>query len=98
MWTRFESSQFQIVDTGVLHKKLRIKPEQERDSRYFDLSSNLLASAPHKKNPYPFAQAVQSVLDFIAPEDAEPKSLDPKSFAQDCFLTELDENVFIKAL
>lgn len=83
---------------GVLRKKLRIQSEQERDSRYLDLSYNLLAAKLYKEIPYPSIQAVQTVLDFIAPEDAKHKSLDPKSFVEDGLVRELDENGFIKAL
>jgi ABC-type nitrate/sulfonate/bicarbonate transport system substrate-binding protein len=83
---------------GVLRKKLRIQSEQERDSRYLELFYNLLASKLYREIPYPSTQAIQTVLDFIASEDAKDEALDPKSFIDDSLVRELDENGFIKSL
>jgi len=83
---------------GVLRKKLRIQSEQERDSRYLELSYNLLASKLYREFPYPSIPAVQSVLEFIAPEDTKRKAVDVKSFIDDSLVRELDENGFIKSL
>lgn len=83
---------------AVLRKKLRIQSEQERDSRYLELSYNLLASKLYREVPYPSIQAVQTVLDFIGPEDPKHKALDAKAFVEDSLVRELDENGFIKSL
>ena len=83
---------------AVLRKKLRIQSEQERDSRYLELSYNLLASKLYKDVPYPSLQAVQSVLDFIGSEDPKHKPLDAKVFVEDSLVKELDESGFIKSI
>ena len=60
---------------GVLRKKLRIQSEQERDSRYLELSYNLLASKLYRDIPYPSIPAVQTVLGFIGAESPKQKAL-----------------------
>lgn len=83
---------------GVLRKKLRIQSEQERDSRYLELSYDLLASKFYKDAPYPSLPAIQSVLDFIAADEPKLKGADPKAFIDDSLIRELDQSGFIKSL
>ena len=82
----------------VMRKKLRIQSEQERDSRYLELSYNLLASTFYNEVPYPSLKGVQTIIDKIAEEDPKVKERDPKSFVDDSLVKELDDSGFIKAL
>ena len=82
----------------VMRKKLRIQSEQERDSRYLELSYNLLASTFYNDAPYPSLRGVQTILDKLAEEDPKLKERDPKSFIDESLVKELDDSGFIKAL
>ncbi len=82
----------------VMRKKLRIQSEQERDSRYLELSYNLLASTFYNEVPYPSLKGVQTILDKIGEEEPKVKERDAKSFVDDSFVKELDDSGFIKAL
>jgi NitT/TauT family transport system substrate-binding protein len=82
----------------VMRQKLRIQSEQERDSRYLELSYNLLASTFYNEVPYPSLKGVQTIVDKIAEEDPKVKERDPKSFVDDSLVKELDDSGFIKAL
>ncbi len=81
-----------------MRKKLRIQSEQERDSRYLELSYNLLASTFYNEVPYPSLKGVQTILDKIGEEEPKVKERDAKSFVDDSFVKELDDSGFIKAL
>ncbi len=83
---------------AILRKKLRIQSEQERDSRYLELSYDLLASKFYKDVPYPSLPSIQSVLDFIATDEPKLKGANPKAFIDDSLIRELDQSGFIKSL
>src|SRR5262245_29630317 len=82
----------------IMQKKLRIQSQQEREVRYLELSYNLLASTFYNEAPYPSLKAIQTSLDKIGEEDPKVKERDPKSFADESFVKELDDSGFIKAL
>ena len=82
----------------IMQKKLRIQSQQEREVRYLELSYNLLASTFYNEAPYPSLKAIQTSLDKIGGEDPKVTERDPKSFADESFVKELDDNGFIKAL
>ena len=82
----------------ILQKKLRIQSQQERDVRYLEMSYNLLASKLYVDAPYPSIKAIQTILDKLAEEDPKVKERDPRSFADESFVKELDDSGFIKAL
>jgi len=82
----------------ILRKHLRIQSEQERDSRYLELSYNLLATSYFKDIPSPSIPAIQTVLDFVAVDEPKAKDADPKSFADESLVRELEESGFIKTL
>ncbi len=92
----FKKNKRESID--VLRKKLRIQSKQERDNRYLELSYNILASKHYNSVPYPSLRAVQTILDFIARDEPKARGADPKSFVDESFVRELDENGFIKAL
>src|SRR6266704_1211954 len=75
---------------SFLRNKLRIQSEQERDSRYLELSYNLLASTFYNEVPYPSLKGVQTILDKIGEEEPKVKERDAKSFVDDSFVKELD--------
>ncbi|HWO41230.1 MAG TPA: ABC transporter substrate-binding protein [Candidatus Eisenbacteria bacterium] len=82
----------------ILRKKLRIQSEQERDNRYLEMSYNLLASTFYNDVPYPSLRGIQTIIDKLAEEDPKLKDRDPKSFADESIVKELDDSGFIKAL
>jgi ABC-type nitrate/sulfonate/bicarbonate transport system substrate-binding protein len=92
----FKKNRRESID--VMRKKLRIQSEQERDSKYLELSYNLLASTFYNEVPYPSLRGVQTILDKIGEEEPKVKERDAKSFVDDSFIKELDESGFIKAL
>jgi NitT/TauT family transport system substrate-binding protein len=80
----------------ILRKKLRIQSEQERDIRYLELSYNLLVSSYYNEVPYPSLKGIETVLEFIAADDPKAKGADPKSFADDSLVREIDASGLIK--
>jgi len=82
----------------ILRKKLRIQSEQERDNRYLEMSYNLLASTFYNDVPHPSLKGIQTIIDKLAEEDPKLKDRDPKSFADESIVKELDDSGFIKAL
>jgi NitT/TauT family transport system substrate-binding protein len=92
----FKKNKKESID--VLRKKLRIQSEQERDSRYLELSYNLLASKYYNDAPYPSLKAVQTILDFIAAEEPKARGADPRAHVDESFVREQEENGFIKSL
>jgi ABC-type nitrate/sulfonate/bicarbonate transport system substrate-binding protein len=92
----FKKNKRESID--VMRKKLRIQSEQERDSRYLELSYNLLVSTFYNDVPYPSLKGVQTILDKIGEEEPKVKERDAKSFVDDSLVKELDESGFIKAL
>jgi hypothetical protein len=81
-----------------MRKKLRIQSEQERDVRYLELSYNLLATTHYTEVPYPSLKGIETVLDFIAADDPKAKGADPKSFADDSLVREIEASGLIKKL
>jgi len=92
----FKRNRRESID--VLRKYLRIQSEQERDSRYLEMSYNLLVSRYFKEIPMPSIPAIQTVLDFVALDEPKAKGVDPKSFADESLVREQDESGFIKSL
>lgn len=92
----FKRNRRESID--VMRKHLRIQSEQERDSRYLEMSYNLLASTYYNEVPYPSIAGIQTVLDYVAVDEPKAKGADPKSFADESLIRELDESGFIKAL
>jgi len=92
----FKKNKRESID--IMRKKLRIQSEQERDVRYLDLSYNLLASTFYNDVPYPSLKGIQTILDKLGEEDPKLKERDPKSFADESLVKELDDSGFIKAL
>jgi len=82
----------------VMRKKLRIQSEQERDSRYLELSYNLLASEYYNDTPYPSLRAVQTILDYIAVDEPKARGADPRAHADESLVKELDDSGFIKSV
>jgi NitT/TauT family transport system substrate-binding protein len=80
----------------ILRKKLRIQSEQERDIRYLELSYNLLVSSYYNEVPYPSLKGIETVLEFIAADDPKAKGADPKSFADESLVREIDASGLIK--
>jgi len=92
----FKRNQRESLD--ILRKHLRIQSEQERDSRYLELSYNLLTTSYFKDIPLPSIPAIQTVLDFVAVDEPKAKDADPKSFADESLVRELEASGFIKTL
>ena len=92
----FKKNKRESID--VMRKKLRIQSEQERDSKYLELSYNLLAATFYNEVPYPSLRGVQTILDKIGEDEPKVKERDAKSFVDDSFIKELDDSGFIKAL
>ena len=80
----------------ILRKKLRIQSEQERDVRYLELSYNLLATSYYNEVPYASLKGIETVLEFISAEEPKAKGADPKSFADDSLVREIDASGLIK--
>ena len=80
----------------ILRKKLRIQSEQERDVRYLELSYNLLATSYYNDVPYASLKGIETVLDFISADEPKAKGTDPKSFADDSLVREIDASGLIK--
>jgi NitT/TauT family transport system substrate-binding protein len=82
----------------IMRRKLRIQSEQERDVRYLELSYNLLATSYYNDVPYASFKAIDTVLEFIAADDPKAKGADPKSFADDSLVREIEASGLIKKL
>jgi ABC-type nitrate/sulfonate/bicarbonate transport system substrate-binding protein len=80
----------------ILRKKLRIQSDQERDVRYLELSYNLLATSYYNDVPYASLKGIETVLEFIAADEPKAISADPKSFADDSLVREIDASGLIK--
>jgi len=92
----FKKNKRESID--IMRKKLRIQSEQERDVRYLELSYNLLASTFYNDVPYPSVKGIQTILEKLAEEEPKIKERDPKSFADESIIKELDDTGFTKAL
>jgi NitT/TauT family transport system substrate-binding protein len=91
----FKKNKSESLD--VMRKKLRIQSEQERDNRYLEQSYNLLANA-YNDIPYPALKSVQTIIDKVAEDEPKVKERDVKSFVDDSFIKELEDNGFTKTL
>jgi ABC-type nitrate/sulfonate/bicarbonate transport system substrate-binding protein len=80
----------------ILRKKLRIQSEQERDVRYLELSYNLLATSYYNDVPYASIKGIETVLEFISADEPKAKGADPKSFADDTLVREINASGLIK--
>jgi ABC-type nitrate/sulfonate/bicarbonate transport system substrate-binding protein len=80
----------------IMRRKLRIQTEQERDLRYLELSYNLLATSYYNDAPYPSLKGIETVLEFISADDPKAKGADPKSFADDSLVREVEASGLIK--
>jgi NitT/TauT family transport system substrate-binding protein len=80
----------------ILRKKLRIQSEQERDVRYLELSYNLLATSYYNDVPYASLKGIETVLEFITADEPKAKAAEPKSFADDSLVREIDASGLIK--
>lgn len=82
----------------VMRKRLRIQSEQEKDLKYLESSYQLLAPKSYNQVPYPSPRAIDTVLDFLVAEEPKVRGADPKSFADDSLVREIEASGFIKAL
>ncbi len=92
----FKKNKKEAID--VMRKQLRIQSEQERDSRYVELSYNLLATKYYNDAPYPSLPAVQTILDNIGKTEPKARGADPRTFFDESLVKELDDNGFIKSV
>ena len=83
---------------GVMRKKLRIQSEQERESRHLENTYHLLASKYYNEVPYPSVKAIETVLEFMAPEDPKVRGVDPRTFVDESLIRDHEASGFIKAL
>jgi ABC-type nitrate/sulfonate/bicarbonate transport system substrate-binding protein len=83
---------------AVLQKKLRIQSAQERDTKYLELSYNLLAEKFYSQVPYANPKAIETTLEFISSEEPKAKGADPKQFVDESLVREVEASGFIKAL
>jgi ABC-type nitrate/sulfonate/bicarbonate transport system substrate-binding protein len=83
---------------AVLQKKLRIQSVQERDTKYLELSYNLLAEKFYSQVPYANPKAIETTLEFISSEEPKARGADPKQFVDESLVREVEASGFIKAL
>jgi NitT/TauT family transport system substrate-binding protein len=83
---------------AVLQKKLRIQSAQEKDIKYLEASYNLLATKFYNQVPYAMPKAVETTLEFIAPEEPKARGVDPKFFVDESIVREVEASGFIKKL
>ena len=80
----------------IIRKRLRIQSEQERDVRYLEASYNLLVTSYYNEVPYPSLKGIETVLEFITADEPKAKGADPKSFADESLVREIDASGLIK--
>ena len=80
----------------VLRKKLRMEAAQEE--KYLARIYDLYASSYFDKIPYPSMKGTETVLEFLAKEDAKARGVDPKLFVDNSLVRELDASGFINSL
>jgi len=83
---------------AVMQKKLRIQSAQEKDTKYLEMSYNLLATKFYNQIPYATPKAVETTLDFVGIEDPKAKGADPKLFLDESIVRELETSGFFKSL
>jgi len=83
---------------AVMQKKLRIQSAQEKDTKYLEMSYNLLATKFYNQIPYATPKAVETTLDFVGIEDPKAKGADPKQFLDESIVRELETSGFFKNL
>ena len=83
---------------AVMQKKLRIQSAQEKDTKYLEMSYNLLATKFYNQIPYATPKAVETTLDFVGIEDPKAKGADAKLFLDESIVRELETSGFFKNL
>ncbi len=83
---------------AVLQKKLRIQSAQEKDVKYLEASYNLLATKFYNRVPLANPKAIETTLEFIAPEEPKARGADPKMFVDEGIVREIEASGFIKKL
>jgi len=83
---------------AVMQKKLRIQSAQEKDTKYLEMSYNLLATKFYNQIPYATPKAVETTLDFVGIEDPKAKGADAKLFLDESIVRELETSGFFKSL
>jgi NitT/TauT family transport system substrate-binding protein len=83
---------------GILQKKLRIQPDQERQIRHLERSYELLAAKYYDPVPYPSTAGVASLIEFLAEENPKLAKHDPRTFVDDSLVRELEQTGFVKNL
>ncbi|MGH8527728.1 MAG: hypothetical protein ACREXY_26980, partial [Gammaproteobacteria bacterium] len=59
---------------------------------------NLLATKFYNQVPYAMPKAVETTLEFIAPEEPKARGVDPKFFVDESIVREVEASGFIKKL
>ena len=83
---------------AVLQKKLRIQSAQEKDIKYLEASYELLAKKFYNRVPLANPKAIETTLEFIAPEEPKARGADPKMFVDESIVREIEASGFIKKL
>ena len=60
------------------------------------MSYNLLATSSYNEVPYASLKGIETVLEFISADEPKAKGADPKSFADDSLVREIDASGLIK--
>jgi NitT/TauT family transport system substrate-binding protein len=92
----FEKNKTESI--AVLQKKLRIQSAQEKDVKYLEASYNLLATKFYNRVPLANPKAIETTLEFIAPEEPKARGADPKMFVDESIVREIEASGFIKKL
>lgn len=83
---------------AVMQRKLRIQSAQEKDTKYLELSYNLLADKIYSPVPLATPKAIETTLNFIAADEPKVKGADPKQFVDESLVREVEASGFIKQL
>jgi NitT/TauT family transport system substrate-binding protein len=83
---------------AVMQKKLRIQSAQEKDTKYLEMSYDLLANKFYNQIPYATPKAVETTLDFVAIEEPKAKGADARQFLDESIIRELETSGFFKNL
>ena len=83
---------------AVMQKKLRIQSAQEKDTKYLEMSYDLLANKFYNQIPYATPKAVETTLDFVAIDEPKAKGADARLFLDESIVRELETSGFFKNL
>ena len=83
---------------AIMQKKLRIQSAQEKDTKYLEMSYDLLASKFYNLIPYATPKAVETTLDFVGLDEPKAKGADAKLFLDESIVRELETSGFFKSL